>query len=176
MQQLVACVQTNATLNKTSPLLRWSSAVFPSPDTRIVGQQKINKYFGMKIEDAKILLVDDDAVMRNFVVSLLGRLGAVQVQVAQDGRSGLEMTRSFRPDLIISDVHMAPVDGLDFVRGLRSQLAVELRKIPVLMLSADSSLLTLHESIPLDIVGYIIKPPNLLSLRDKIVQILNELA
>ena len=131
---------------------------------------------GMKIENAKILVVDDDPVMRNFVVTLLGRLGAGHFQVAQDGRSGLQMAHSFRPDLIISDVHMEPVDGLDFVRNLRSQPVDALRKIPVLMLSADSSLQTLNESMPLGIDGYLIKPPSLSSLQNKIEQILNELS
>lgn len=126
----------------------------------------------MKIENAKILVIDDDDVMRNFVLTLLGRLGAEHFQVAKDGRSGLAMTHSFRPDLIISDIHMEPVDGLDFVRGLRSQPNLELRKTPVLMLSADSSLDMLHESLPLGIIGYVIKPPSLSTLKSKIEQIL----
>lgn len=129
----------------------------------------------MKIENARILVVDDDDAMRTYVVTLLGRLGAVHFQVADDGRSGLGMALSFRPDLVICDVHMEPVDGIDFVRSLRSHPAGELRNIPVLMLSADSSLQTLHESMPLGIVGYIIKPPNLSSLKIKIEQILDQL-
>jgi CheY-like chemotaxis protein len=124
----------------------------------------------MNIEDAKILVVDDDDVMRSYVVTLLKRLGVVHFQVAQDGRSGLEMVRNFRPDLIISDVHMEPVDGIDFIRGLRSHQAVELRNIPVLMLSADSSSQTLNESISLGILGYVVKPPQLASLKSKIEQ------
>lgn len=63
----------------------------------------------MKIENARILVVDDDDVMRTFVVTLLGRLGAEHFQMAEDGRSGLEMALSFRPDLVICDVHMEPV-------------------------------------------------------------------
>ena len=65
---------------------------------------------------------------------------------------------------------MEPVSGLDFVRSLRSQTAVEFQKVPVLMLSVDSSSQTLHESIPLGISGYVVKPPNLSSLKTKIEQ------
>jgi CheY-like chemotaxis protein len=127
----------------------------------------------MKIEDARILVIDDDGVMRNHVVTLLKRLGAGHFQVAGDGRSGLEMALSFRPDLVISDVHMEPIDGLDFVRSLRSHSIAALRGIPVLMMSADSSSQTLHESVPLGIVGYLVKPPQLSCLKSKIEQGLN---
>jgi CheY-like chemotaxis protein len=126
----------------------------------------------MQIENANILVVDDDDVMLGYVATLLKRLGAEHLQVARDGRSGLEMACSFRPDLIIADVHMEPVDGIDFIRGIRSHPIQELRTIPVLMLSADSSSQTLHESMALGIVGYVVKPPQLSHLKKKIEQAL----
>lgn len=128
----------------------------------------------MKIEDAKILVVDDDDVMRKFVVTLLTRLGAEQILVADSGRSGLEVAQGFLPDLIITDVHMQPINGLDFIRGLRSHTVRELRVMPVLMLSVDTSSQTLHESIPLGISGYVVKPPNLASMKRKVEECLKE--
>ena len=122
----------------------------------------------MIIEDARILVVDDDNVMRKFVVNLLTRLCIGEVQEAIDGQTGLVLAGSFRPDLVLSDIHMHPIDGLEFVRRLRAHAIVELRKVPVLMMSADSSNQTLRESVPLGIAGYIIKPPQILSLKVKI--------
>ena len=122
----------------------------------------------MKIEEARILVVDDDNVMRQFVVNLLTRLGTSQVLEAIDGQEGLALAGSFRPDLVLSDIHMHPMDGLEFIKQLRTHANIELRKVPVLMMSADSRNQTLREAVPLGIAGYIIKPPQILGLRAKL--------
>ena len=105
----------------------------------------------MNIEDAKVLLVDDDGVMRMFIVNLLTRLGVQNVQEAIDGQSGLQQVASFRPDIIISDIHMSPVGGLEFVKQLRAHPVIGLRKTPVLLMSADTSSQTVsytHLTLP----------------------------
>jgi CheY-like chemotaxis protein len=126
----------------------------------------------MKLTDAKILVVDSDKVMRKFVVNLMTRLGVGDVKDANDGQEGLAVAASFRPDLVLSDVHMEPIDGPGFVRQLRTHAVGELRKVPVLMMSADTSSQTLRESVPLGLAGYIIKPPQISSLKMKIEQAL----
>lgn len=93
----------------------------------------------MNVEDAKVLLVDDDDVMRMFIVNLLTRLGVQHMQEAIDGQSGLQKVASYLPDIIISDIHMSPIGGLEFVKKLRAHPVIELRKIPVLLMSADTS-------------------------------------
>jgi CheY-like chemotaxis protein len=84
----------------------------------------------MKIEDAKFLVVDDDKVMMMFVVNILNRLGAGEVREAANGKSALAMVESFRPDVVLSDIHMSPMDGIEFVRQLRAHPVAELRKTP----------------------------------------------
>ena len=122
----------------------------------------------MNIEDARILVVDDDPVMLQFVLNLLGRLGVQQVQEASDGQGGLVAATSFRPDLVLSDIHMHPMGGLEFVRRLRAHTSAELRKVPVLMMTADSRPDTLKESVTLGIAAYIVKPPQLSALKTKL--------
>ena len=122
----------------------------------------------MNIEDARILVVDDDAVMRKFVVNLLARLGVHRVQEATDGQSGLAAATNFKPDVVLTDIHMKPVGGLEFVKLLRDYAGAELRKIPVLLMTADSRPDTLKESVTLGIAGYIVKPPVLSSLKLKL--------
>lgn len=126
----------------------------------------------MKIEDAKVLVLDDDPVMRMFVVNLLNRLGVQQVQEAAEGQQGLTLAGSFGPSIVLSDIHMAPMNGLEFVRRLRTHSVLELRKIPVLIMSADKNSQLLNESVPLGIAGYIIKPPALSVLKTKLEQAL----
>lgn len=126
----------------------------------------------MKIEEAKVLVVDDDSVMRLYILNLLNRLGVRELREAVDGETGLRMIASFRPDLVMSDIHMKPVDGREFLKLLRSHAIAELRKTPVLITSADRSTLTLNETMAVGIAGYIIKPPLISALKLKLEQAL----
>jgi CheY-like chemotaxis protein len=122
----------------------------------------------MKLEDAKVLLIDDDEVMRMYVVNLLRRLGVTQIAEAGDGDTGLAMVANFRPDIVLSDIHMAPMNGLEFVKHLRQHRVIDLRKTPVLIMSADNKSQTLNETVPLGIAGYIVKPPSVSALKVKL--------
>jgi signal transduction histidine kinase len=72
---------------------------------------------------ATILVVDDRATNREFLVTLLG-YRKHRVFEAEDGRSGLEIARSEKLDLIIVDIVMPEMDGYDFVRAVRSVPAI----------------------------------------------------
>ena len=72
---------------------------------------------------AKILIIDDRAVNRQFLTTLLGYQHH-DLREAADGAEGLRIAREQRPDLIISDVLMPTMDGYEFVRQLREDLAV----------------------------------------------------
>ncbi|GMU22031.1 MAG: hypothetical protein AMXMBFR13_21190 [Phycisphaerae bacterium] len=67
---------------------------------------------------ANILVIDDHPINREYLVTLLGYSGHRLLE-AIDGAEGLELARSQRPDLIISDVLMPTMDGYEFVRQLR---------------------------------------------------------
>lgn len=122
----------------------------------------------MNIEAAKILVVDDDQVMRMFVVSSLNRLGAKQVAEASDGQQGLRLVGNFAPNVVLTDLHMHPMNGLDFIKQIRAHPVIELRKIPILVMSADSSTDIFNDSLQLGIAGYIIKPPVISVLKVKL--------
>jgi CheY-like chemotaxis protein len=113
----------------------------------------------MKIIGARVLIVDDDAVMLGFVTNTLRRLGIQAIETCPDGASALSMVKSFKPDLILTDIHMEPMDGLEFVRQLRAHPDPGLRKTRVIFMSADSSAATLEDALPLGTFGYIVKPP-----------------
>ncbi|WP_020470753.1 PAS domain S-box protein [Zavarzinella formosa] len=68
---------------------------------------------------ATILLVDDRPVNREFLVALLG-YGGHRLLEAADGAEGLELARTERPDLVITDILMPTMDGYEFVRLMRA--------------------------------------------------------
>ncbi len=122
----------------------------------------------MNLSDAKILVVEDDALMRTFTVGTLKRLGIEQIQECEDGTAALRQAKAFQPDLILTDIHMKPMNGLEFVQKLRSMPGASLGQIKVIFMSADSSMDTLNATLPLGVSAYIVKPPRLTDLKNKI--------
>lgn len=122
----------------------------------------------MNIVKARILVVDDDRLMRAFIADILSRLGIQDVQECEDGAAGLVAAVKFRPDLILSDIHMQPMSGLEFVRKLRAIADPRTSATKVIFMSADASKETLGEALPLGILGYIVKPPRIDAVKAKI--------
>lgn len=88
----------------------------------------------VKAEDhATVLVVDDEISIAQLLEELLGSVG-YRVLVAHSGHSGLELARSERPALILTDCMMPGLDGAEFVRRLRSSPVTN--TIPVIMMSS----------------------------------------
>ena len=126
----------------------------------------------MDIKSARVVVVDDEAIMRTFVLNSLRRLGILDLYAFEDGATALREVIKLKPDLILTDVHMEPVGGIEFVRQLRALSNNQLSMTKVIFLSADSSMSTVGEAMPLGVSGYIVKPPALNSLAAKIEQAL----
>lgn len=116
----------------------------------------------------RVLVVDDDALMRTLVSDLLQRIGIHQIQEAADGKSALVTAIKFQPNLILSDIHMEPMDGLEFVKQLRSLSHPNIANIRTILMTADTSEETIRAALPLGIRGYIIKPPTVDAMKAKI--------
>ena len=122
----------------------------------------------MDIKRARLVVVEDEKAMSTFLLNSLRRLGILDLYAFDDGARALREIVRIKPDLVITDVHMQPVGGLELVRQLRASLDPEVNNIPVIFLSADSTSSTVGEALPLGVAGYIVKPPNLGALTAKI--------
>ena len=81
----------------------------------------------------RILLIDDADLVRQVVVRYLTQGGYQDVQAASDGLAGVRLWREWRADLVITDLNMPQISGLEVILGLRS-LAPDL---PILAMSGD---------------------------------------
>jgi len=126
----------------------------------------------MTLPLVRVLVVDDDPVMREFIVNSLRRLGIQHIETATDGASALQAMISFRPELVLTDIHMQPMDGIAFVQQMRKHSNPVVKAMKVIFLSADSSMDTLEKALPLGTFGYIVKPPRLEALKSRIEQAL----
>src|SRR5262245_53713468 len=84
------------------------------------------------VAPSKILVVDDEAPIREMLRDVLVAAGYVVVTAA-DGREALPMTLTDKPDLIVSDIRMPRLDGLTLCKALR--VNPETKSVPVLMLT-----------------------------------------
>ncbi len=121
----------------------------------------------------RVLLVDDEPIMRKFVADLLRQMGIHQIHEASEGKGALVEAIKFQPDLVLSDIHMEPMDGIEFVKKLRALPNPYFAHVPVILMTADTSKETLTEALPLGIKGYMIKPPTLEAMRAKIKAAVN---
>jgi DNA-binding response OmpR family regulator len=117
--------------------------------------------------EIKILLVEDDAAYSQVVKDSFELMGGYDVCVAGNGMEGYEAYKTFRPDLIVSDVDMPKMSGLEMVACIRK----ENHTIPIIMASAKTGPKDLGKGFQLDIDDYIKKPylPAELSLHIKAV-------
>ncbi len=88
----------------------------------------------------RVLVIDDQRAMRSIVRQLLGHVGISDVAEAEHGEQALAMIRGPRgvfPDVIICDLHINRMDGLEFCNRLRRSEDVRYRGIPILILTGD---------------------------------------
>ena len=106
----------------------------------------------MTDELSKILVVDDEPQITRVLLRSL-ESGGFQVRVANDGRSGLEMFRSWLPDLVITDLSMPGFDGLELCSRIR-----QLSEAPILVLSVRNDETTKVKALDLGADDYVEKP------------------
>lgn len=100
----------------------------------------------------KVLIVEDETKLANLIKASIKEL-FFKVNIAKDGIEGLKKFQSFKPDIIISDITMPNLDGLEMCQRIREE-----SNIPIIILSAYSQKEKLLKAIDLGINKYFIKP------------------
>lgn len=103
----------------------------------------------------KILLVDDSKTMLMSMEGILKRSG-FEVSTAESGTEALGKLGGFKPDLIISDLNMPEMDGIEFIKQAKTR--PEMRFKPVLMLSTESKQNKRDEAKAAGATGWLVKP------------------
>ncbi len=102
-----------------------------------------------------ILAVDDSVSMRQLVAATLTDAGFEVIQ-AVDGQDALDKAKSANVDLVLTDVNMPNIDGIELIRSLRAQPAF--RFTPMLMLTTESAGDKKAEGKAAGATGWIVKP------------------
>lgn len=117
----------------------------------------------------KILVVDDFSTMRRIIKNLLKELGFSNIDEADDGVTALPMLQQGQYDFLVTDWNMPGMTGIDLLKAVRSDPA--LAQLPVLMVTAEAKREQIIMAAQAGVNGYIVKPFNGPTLKEKIEKI-----
>jgi two-component system chemotaxis response regulator CheY len=123
----------------------------------------------MADKNMKFLVVDDFSTMRRIVRNLLKELGFSNVDEAEDGVAALQKLRGDSFDFVVSDWNMPNMDGLTLLQNIRADEA--LKKIPVLMVTAEAKKENIVAAAQAGASGYVVKPFTAATLDEKLNKI-----
>ena len=109
----------------------------------------------------RVMVIDDQRTMRETMRRLLGRVGIHGVVAAHNVEDALKILQSNNgadPDLIICDLHMERMDGLDFCNRVRRDQRISSRHVPIIILTADKNTLVYDVAMQVGAVTVLVKP------------------
>lgn len=113
----------------------------------------------------RILVAEDSAATRTAISAMLKRMG-YDVVVALNGEEAIDLTRRETPDLILMDIMMPVMDGIEALKSIRSE--VRLRSIPIVMLTSTTDVRMVTEAIECGANDYIAKPVSVTLLTERV--------
>jgi len=101
----------------------------------------------------RIAIADDEPDMREYFQHVLSRLGHTVIGTARDGRELVELCRATEPDLVITDIKMPEVDGIDAAVQIYRD-----RPVPLILVSAHQDVSLIERADTDHIMAYLVKP------------------
>jgi two-component system chemotaxis response regulator CheY len=121
-------------------------------------------------KDMTVLVVDDFSTMRRIVRNVLRELQFRNIVEADDGTSAVEVLRSQKIDLIVSDWNMPKMTGLELLKFVRAD--EKIKDTPFLMVTAEAQKENIIEAVKARVSNYIVKPFTAVTLAEKLAKIL----
>jgi len=119
----------------------------------------------------RILTIDDSTTMRRIIINTLARIGYKDVVQADNGKTGLQKLEEGGVDVIITDWNMPEMDGLEFVKRVRSGGAH--KDVPILMVTTNAAKEDIVEALQAGVNNYVVKPFTPETLKEKIEMLIN---
>lgn len=105
------------------------------------------------MERTRVIIADDESLIRKDLREILTNLGYLVIAEASEGRSTVNLARELRPDIVIMDIKMPDMDGIE-----ASEILTKERIAPVLLLSAYSQQELIQRARQAGVTGYMVKP------------------
>ena len=124
------------------------------------------------LETLRVLLADDNPHMREIVGVLLKNFGIKHIRSVADGSQGLNELRHWPADLAIVDFKMAPMDGVEFTRLIRTSSESRNPYLPVIMMTGHSARARVFEARDAGVNEFVVKPVTARTLLDRIMSVI----
>lgn len=126
----------------------------------------------LRLEDLRVLLVEDNKDMRMLVKSLLYAMGIRDIAECSDGGAALQDLKIRERDLIITEWTMEPIDGIELVKLLRTAPDSPCPRINIIMLTANTEFEQVIEARDAGITEFLAKPISAASLYTRVISVL----
>ena len=123
-------------------------------------------------ETMKVLIVEDNLHMRALLRGLLSTIGVREILEAGNGGVALNLLRGRKCDLILSDLAMKPMDGLEFTREIRTSRESANPFVPIIMITGHTELKHIHAARDAGVTELIAKPITAKGLFARIAEII----
>jgi two-component system, OmpR family, response regulator len=120
----------------------------------------------------KILIVEDEKDIQMIAEMGLKDIGKIEVKVASDGVEALKILESWRPDLILMDVMMPNLSGVETIKRLSKEQ--NLKEIPIVLMTAKSEKEEVEEYKRLGVLEVIIKPFDPTTLAEELTKLMDK--
>jgi YesN/AraC family two-component response regulator len=117
--------------------------------------------------DKSFLIVDDSATMRQLIVMTLKKMGCTSIADAPNGRVALEKLAAQPVDIVLTDIDMPEMNGLEFIQAARAQYT----NLPIIILSTHGDEATRDKGLTLGANYYLTKPLSGAKLADVLEKI-----
>jgi len=121
--------------------------------------------------DKSFLVVDDSPTMRQLILMTLKKMGCNSIADAPNGQVALERLSDHMPDIVLTDIDMPVMNGLEFIEQARAQYA----SLPIIILSTHGDDVTRDKGLLLGANDYLTKPLSSMKLVDVLERIFPDL-
>lgn len=128
----------------------------------------------MRYDLLRILLVEDNHHMRVLLSEILRAVGVRQLFEAGDGAAALQMMKNQEVDIIITDLSMQPLDGIDFTRLVRRSKDSPNQMCPIIMITGHSTLQRVNEARDAGVNEFLAKPLTAKGVIERLNQVIDQ--
>ena len=125
------------------------------------------------MKELTVLVVEDSEPMMDVMVTILTRFGFGRVLTASDGEQGFSIFQRYKPDIIITDWHMDPVDGIEMTKWIRRNKYSVKRMVPIIMMTGFTEHTRIAAARDLGITEILVKPFKAEDLARRIMHVID---
>lgn len=127
----------------------------------------------IKFSTLHFMIVEDNRLLFELLSNILESLNVKRISYAKDGSEALEKFREDEHDIILADWDMEPMDGIQFVKELRTDESLEYRDVPIILITGFAQEPRIVKARDAGVTEYIIKPFTAENVIKKITSVIN---